>query len=342
MRRRQFLKTAGMGVATTLGASLLASRPPKPRPTPAADVALGDPDVDSIRQMTHVFRRLDNRYGGGYSRSDVALFLTSSVEGKLRHSGMSDAGRAELFAAAAELHQLAGWMAYDTGHPIDGRTHLRKALRLSQEAGNDALAAEMFAGMSHHAAFHGVPDDAVDLALAARQLAKRSGVAALKAEAAVMEAHGLALQGDSGACLLALSDAETAFAAINQGDAPTWLGYFDSAYLAAKFAHTFRDLGRPREAEQFARRSLEMSDGYERGRLFNTALLASTLADQRRVEEACTIGMDAIEMAQALRSVRSAAYLADVGRRLAPYQGTADVRLLFEQMAAIGIPTPTS
>jgi len=157
-----------------------------------------------------------------------------------------------------------------------------------------------------------------------------------------MEAHGLALQGDSSACLLALSDAETAFAAINLADTPTWLGYFDSAYLAAKFAHTFRDLGRPREAEQFARRSLEMSDGYERGRLFNTALLASTLADQRRVEDACAIGMDAIDMAQTVRSVRSAAYLADVGRRLAPFRATADVRLLFEQMEATGIPAPTS
>lgn len=338
VRRRQFLKTAGAGV-TAAGTSLLAADPTRPVAV-SADGALGNPDVESIRQMTEVFRRLDNRYGGGHSRSDVALFLTTSVESKLRHARGPGAGRSDLFAAAAEMYQLAGWMAYDTGHAAAGRTHLRHALRLSQEADNDALAAEMYAGMSHHAAFHGAPEDAVDLALAARQLANRSGVAALKAEAAVMEAHGLALQGDSPACLVALRDAEQAFIAADLSDTPPWLGYFDSAYLAAKFAHTFRDLGRPREAELFARRSLEMTDGYERGKLFNTALLASTLADQSRVDEACSVGMHAVEMARSLRSVRSAAYLADVGRRLAPFHTNADVQALFEQMEDTGIPAP--
>ncbi|HEX4725906.1 MAG TPA: helix-turn-helix domain-containing protein [Pseudonocardiaceae bacterium] len=338
VRRRQFLKTAGAGM-TMAGTSLLATDPT--RPTPAKpDVAPHNPDVELIRQMTAVFRRLDNRYGGGHSRSDVGSFLTSSVETKLRHVRGREASRRDLFTAAAELYQLAGWMDYDTGHPVAGRTHFRHALRLSQEAGDDALSAEMFAGMSHHAAFHGAPGDAVDLALAARQLANRSGLAQLKAEAAVMEAHGLALQEDSTGCLARLHDAEEAFAAADRGDTPTWLGYFDSAYLAAKFAHVFRDLGRPQEAELFARRSLEMSDGYERGKLFNTALLASTLADQRRVEEACSVGMRAVGMAGSLRSVRSAAYLADVGRRLAPFHTNADVRSLYEQMADTGIPAP--
>ena len=340
VRRRQFLKTARVGI-TLAGTSLLAAGPVRSA-TVIEEGVLDDPDAESIRQMTAVFRRLDNRYGGGHSTSDVALFLTSSVESKLRHARGEDPRRRELFAAAAEMYQLAGWMAYDTGHTASGRTHLRQALRLSQAAGNDALAAEMLAGMSHHAAFHGAPEAAVDLALAARQLANQSGVPALKAEAAVMEAHGLALQGDSTACLAALRDAEQAFTAVGSSSTPPWLGYFDSAYLAAKFAHTFRDLGRPKEAELFARRSLEMSDGYERGKLFNTALLASTLADQRRVDEACSIGLDAVGMARSVRSVRSTEYLADVSRRLAPFRTSADVQSLFEQMEDTGIPVPTS
>ncbi|MGH3520959.1 MAG: XRE family transcriptional regulator, partial [Haloechinothrix sp.] len=162
----------------------------------------------------------------------------------------------------------------------------------------------------------------------------------LQAEAAVMEAHGHALQGDKQASLRALRDAEAAFNAADADDSPDWLGYFDHAYLAAKFAHTFRDLGMPREAELFARRSLEMSDGYERGRLFNTALLASTLADQRRVDEACHIATTAVRMTDTVRSVRSAAYLADVGRRLAPFSTTSQVKALYGRMADAGLPTP--
>jgi hypothetical protein len=238
------------------------------------------------------------------------------------------------------MHQLAGWMSYDVGQADAGRQHLRHALRLCQDAGDEALAGEMLAGMSHHAAFHGAPESAVDLALAARQAAKRSGIVALQAESAVMEAHGLALQGDKSGCLDALGEAEQTFSGVRAADTPEWLSYFDDAYLAAKFAHAFRDLGMPREAEQFARRSLEMSDGYERGRLFNTALLASTLADQRRVDEACAVGISAVQMTGAVRSVRSAAYLADVGRRLAPFSADPAVRSFYGQMTAAGLPTP--
>lgn len=83
-----------------------------------------------------------------------------------------------------------------------------------------------------------------------------------------------------------------------------------------------------------------MTDGYERGKLFNTALLASILADQRRVEEACAMGMNAVRMAQTVHSVRGAAYLADVGRRLAAHHKEAAVRSFFDHLAETGVPTP--
>jgi hypothetical protein len=238
-----------------------------------------NPDVAEVRLMTQTFRQLDNRFGGGHSKAAMTSYMTSVVDRKLRDGHTISLARNEFLSAVAELYQLAGWMAYDTGQASAGRQHIRHALRLSQEAGNHALAAEMLAGMSHHAAFHGLSEDAVDLALAAGQLAKGSGIAVLKAEAAVMEAHGLALKGDKSGCLKALRIAEDSFANGRLDDIPAWLSYFDGAYLAAKFAHSFRDLGQAQEAEVFARRSLDMSDGYERGKLFNTALLASIMAD---------------------------------------------------------------
>ncbi|MPZ66627.1 MAG: hypothetical protein GEU83_14320 [Pseudonocardiaceae bacterium] len=61
-------------------------------------------------------------------------------------------------------------------------------------------------------------------------------------EAAVMEAHGLALAKDTRDCLAALRESEEAFAAATERERPDWLGYFDGAYLAAKFGHCFRDL----------------------------------------------------------------------------------------------------
>lgn len=345
VQRRQFLKTASVG-ATAIGASLLgatpgAAAPPKARST----------DVEIVRDMTATFRRLDNRFGGGHSRATTTItnYLTSTVTPMLNDSGRSAAARDELFAAAAELHQVAGWIAYDVGNAAEGQRHLRDALKLSQDAGDDALEAEMLAAMSHHAAFTAAShpaalkaarDTAVDMALAARRTAKRSGLSALRAEAAVLEAHGHALKRNTSACFDALNEAERAFEQFSPNSGPAWLLYFDGAYLAAKFAHTFRELGHPVEAERFARRSLEMSDGYDRGRLFNTALLASTLADQGRVDEACAEATAAVGMSQHVRSVRGGAYLADVGRRLAPYRSDRRVRTLYAQMNAAGVPTP--
>lgn len=294
-------------------------------------------DVLSVREMTAAFRKLDNRYGGGHARSMVAGYLSSNVVPLLREGRYRHEVRRELAGAVAELGQLAGWMAYDMGDSDAGRLHLRQALRLCQEVGDGALAAEMLAGMSHHAAFYREPLLATDLARAAKSSATRTGVSALVSESAVMEAHGLALLRDTRGCVQALGDAERAFAAAEDEDRPGWLGYFDSAYLAAKFAHCFRDLNRPVEAEQYARRSLEMSDGYDRGRLFNTALLSSVLADQRRVEEACETGSRAVALAAGVQSVRVTAYLTDVARRLARYRNDPQVRALYDEMATVGV-----
>ncbi|MGH3964655.1 MAG: hypothetical protein ACRDRY_15585 [Pseudonocardiaceae bacterium] len=191
--------------------------------------------------------------------------------------------------------------------------------------------------MSHQAAFLRFPALAIDLARTAKDNGKRAGVPALVSESAVMEAHGLALANDARGCLAALRESEQTFAAAEDRDRPEWLAYFDGAYLAAKFGHCFRDLGRPAEAEQFARRSLEMIDGYDRGRLFNLALLASALADQRKVEEACEIGSAALRIAFDVRSARTVTYLTDLSRRLAPFRAEPAVQSLDEQMVAAGV-----
>ncbi|MDQ3152726.1 MAG: XRE family transcriptional regulator, partial [Actinomycetota bacterium] len=310
----------------------------QPQPTSSAR-AVGMPDVQIIREMTQTFRGLDNRFGGGRARSVVTDYLASDVLPVLHEGRYRSDVRRELSTAVAELDQLAGWIAYDVGDTASGRRHLRRAMHLSQDVGDDALAGEMLAGMSHQVvAFRHQPALATDLARAAKGYGKRAGVPALVSEAAVMEAHGLALTNDAHGCLAALHESERAFEAAADRDRPTWLGYFGGAYLASKFGRCFRDLGRPVEAERFARRSLDMIDGYDRGKLFNLALLASTLADQRKVEEACETGSEAVRIARDVRSVRTAADLADLSRRLAPFRASTAVRTLDEQMRAAGVP----
>jgi transcriptional regulator with XRE-family HTH domain/tetratricopeptide (TPR) repeat protein len=296
--------------------------------------AVGMTDVQIIREMAQTFRQLDNRFGGGHARSALTNYLACDVSPLLREGRYQDDVGRDLAAAVAELNQLAGWMAYDVGDVNSGCRHLRQARRLSQDIGDNALASEMLAGMSHQAAFLGSPVLALDLARAAKDKGKQAGVPALVSESAVMEAHALALTNDVRGCLAALRESEQAFATAESREHPEWLAYFDSAYLAAKFGHCFRDLGRPVEAERFARRSLDMIDGYDRGRLFNLALLASALADQRKINEACETGWVAMRIARDVHSVRTTAYLTDLSRRLNPFRTLSAVRILHEEISA--------
>ncbi len=225
-------------------------------------------------------------------------------------------------------------MAYDVGDDQQGRAQLRTALDLATAAGDDALAAEMLAGLAHQAVFARQPDVTVDLALAARRAAHRCGSPALLAESAVLEAQGLALLNDAHGTVAALTRADALFAKASPANTPPFLHYFDHAYLSATFAHALRDLGRAADAERFARDSLKMSDGFERGRLFNTALLASILADCGQVEESVMTARLAVSMATKVRSVRVQRYLRDIAVRLSPFRAVGEVGLVLGELAA--------
>jgi hypothetical protein len=60
-----------------------------------------------------------------------------------------------------------------------------------------------------------------------------------------MEAHAHAARDDASACSTALARAERTFDRAAREDDPSWLSYFDEAYLAARMAQCFRDLATP-------------------------------------------------------------------------------------------------
>ena len=132
------------------------------------------------------------------------------------------------------------------------------------------------------------PGEAIDLSRAAQAAALKHGSATLLTECLVMEAHGHAARDDAQACGTTLAMAERTFDRATQEDNPAWLAYFDEAYLAARMAQCFRDLGEAGHAARYARRSLDMDGRYVRGRAFNLALLATAHAAQDEPERACT------------------------------------------------------
>ncbi|WP_193319054.1 hypothetical protein [Nonomuraea phyllanthi] len=332
VERRRFLIDSTFAIgAGSVGAVRWLTSPSEGHLGGTGSRRVGRADVAAIREVTRSFGELDNRFGSGRVRSSVVRYLDTAVSPLLKDGLYDDDTGRQLAAAAAELTRLAGWMAYDMEQHGLAQRYLIQALRLARGADDHTLGGEILAGMAHQAIYMGQSAHALDLARAAQQSARRAGVHTLLASAQVLEAHAHAGLGDARACGVSLHAAEQAFDARRPSDEPAWLSYFDEAYLSAKFAHCFRDLGEGERAVRQARRSLDMDGRYVRGRMFNLSLLAAGLMQCGELEEACAAAGDAFALAGELQSARSRSYVADLRRRLEPYRSERPVQLLRER-----------
>ena len=93
------------------------------------------------------------------------------------------------------------------------------------------------------------------------------------------------------------------------------------------------------EAAGCAVRSLDMSDGYDRGRLFNTTLLAAAHADLGEFDAACELGERAMDLAESVQSSRTMSHIDGLRRQLLPHQSTPAVQALTDRMQAVSAGT---
>ncbi|GGO64591.1 hypothetical protein [Nonomuraea cavernae] len=321
VERRRFLIDSTFAIgAGSVGAVRWLTAPAESRVASGGSRRVGRADIAAIHEVTRSFGELDNRFGGGRVRSSVIRYLDSAVSPLLKDGSYDDATGKELAAAAAELTRLAGWMAYDLEQHGLAQRYLIQALRLARGADDHALGGEILAGMAHQAVYLGQPGHALDLARAAQASARQAGIPTLLSSSQVLEAHAHAGLGDARSCAASLHLAETTFDRRVAGQEPPWLSYFDEAYLAAKFAHCFRDLGDGPRVVRQARRSLDMDGRFVRGRMFNLSLLAAGLLQCGELDEACKVASTAFSLAGELQSARSRSYAADLRRRLEPYK----------------------
>jgi len=317
VQRRRFLANAAFAAAATPASALRwLTSPPADAPAGNGLLRVGRADIDAIRELTLSYRELDNRLGGGRLRAVILSYLDDHVSHLLTNGSYHEETGRQLAAACGELSQLAGWVAYDSGEHGIAQRYLTQALAYARHAGDHALGAEILAAQAHQALYLSRPGEAIDLARAAQAAALKHGSATLLTECLVTEAHGHAASNDAHACGATLATAERTFDRATQEDNPAWLAYFDEAYLAARMAQCFRDLGEASHAARYARRSLDMDRRYVRGRAFNLSLLATAYAAQDEPERACNVGRQALDLTVRLTSARSIHYVRDLVRRL--------------------------
>jgi hypothetical protein len=288
--------------------------------------------LTAIQSMTTSLRALDNAHGGVHSHQAIAAYLHGVAVPALDHSPARTGG--DIRATVAELMLLTGWTAYDAGEHGAASLYFERARLLADDADDLALVGEVRAAQSHQAAFLGRGADAVAHADAALAAAVKTGMPQLAAEAHMSAAHGAALRGDARGAVMLLGRAERDLDRADSTDAPGWSAFMSGAYLDARSGHALLAAGDLTAAVRRARASLNMEPGYDRGRMFNLALLTTALLDSGETDEAVETGRETLDAAQSISSARADEYLRRVALRLLPYRAETSAAALMDAITA--------
>ncbi|MBM9510197.1 transcriptional regulator [Actinacidiphila acididurans] len=339
--RRNFLTGSGVLVSALLGPSrdwLIAE--PDTEVSHSGENRVSRADTELLGQATQNLADLDHRYGSGNVRP-VAVHCLNSVATTLLRGSYDEADGRRLYAAAARLSELVGYMALDDGRAGLAQRYYIQALRLSQAAGDRGFGGYIMAvGMGHLAAVAGFPREVTQLARVALEGTRGRITPAVQACLYAAEARGHALTGDGPAYELAAGRAVEALERSDPAQEPDWITRFDRAYLADELAHCCVDLHRHQPAVRRAEEALAGHPAHRvRRRTIDLLLLATAHAQAHRMEEACGAAKQALPLLTGLRSHLGLRYLRNFQERLLPFVREASVRDFHDSLEASGVLT---
>ncbi len=190
-----------------------------------SSVRVGPADVARIRAMAQVFGDVDDLYGGGHARSAVAAYLVHDVAPLLHVA--SGQIRPDLFAAAAEVTYLAGWMAADDLQPGLAQRYYIQAVRLATEADAPLMRATALRSLASQAVELGHPSRGLALADASADALRGGAPTRTRAWVTGMRAEALAATGhDPRRAIRLLTSTETDLEHADSPPAIEWTGNY--------------------------------------------------------------------------------------------------------------------
>lgn len=119
-----------------------------------SSVPSGHIEPSEVHARTEALRALDRQYGGIACHTSV-----------LEHLALVEpfivVGDADVWTAVAEVHELAGWTAFDSGMPGTALPHFERALTLARQAENESLIASVLTRAGRMFLHHNAPEDAL-------------------------------------------------------------------------------------------------------------------------------------------------------------------------------------
>ncbi|MGW3118533.1 XRE family transcriptional regulator [Streptomyces sp. NPDC001107] len=290
--------------------------PPLNTHTPSP-VALPHPNDTDDLTAVDAFREADRQAGGGRLYKAVVQHLSDRVAPRLLDAGTNS----HIFAAAAALTEMAGWMAHDSGQDDLASRHFTRARPLASIAGDSALAANISASNSHLALQSGDASKAAHWALDGLNLLRQApGIPALAARLHAMHARALAAAGQSDQAMRALDTARMRLASTANAAHP-WTSPFDAAALASESALALRDLGKVADALVEAERAIELrTAGRARSLALSRITLVGLHVHRDDLDEAVAAGNDLLNTSPMLGSIRVVHQLDELYELLAAHR----------------------
>lgn len=285
--------------------------------------AVGEAEIDVVRNVTAVFIAADEVLGGGHGLSTVAAYLADTAAPMLRGRFRSDEVRRQAFGAVAELAYLAGWKHHDLGHEGAAQRYYLVGFQLACEADPHGHAAWMMRALAHQALSLKQPRHCSDLI----ELALRRGTDHLDGQTMALlhitQARAFAFLKDGAPAARALLSAE---AALTRSDEPQ--PAFSAAAgpaagtIASHTARALTDLGDHGGTERQHRAALKAWDPlkYKRVHVLTYADLGDSLATQGRADEAVGAWTSSLDLTDGMVSDRTRKAMISIRPTLAVYR----------------------
>jgi hypothetical protein len=294
-------------------------------PGPGRGLPVAGHDLDVARGVLGLFRQLDHAHGAGSFVRHLAAYIDTELASLLARPAAGSGVASARGRLAAEFLELAGYQAVDAGRDGAAQASYQRALTAASKSGDTAYGGYLAGVSLGHLALHtGHPDVALTWARKANTGLGTAASPATRAAVTAVSARALARMGQEKDTTAALLACERLLDATSPDDEPEWISYFSHAYLSDEIAHCLHDLGRAPAARPEAESALEgVGASHVRRLAIDAALLASIWLRSGDLDQACTVGRQAVEYTARTSSGRCrqrvTALLADLSEyRLSP------------------------
>jgi hypothetical protein len=244
--------------------------------------------------------------------------------------------RRRLCSVAGHLAGLRAWLTFDLGDPTAAHVWYEAALKPAVEAEDEALAGWLLGGRSLIPSYSGDHAAALELVRQGQSHGSRSANVAVQAWLAALEARAHAGLGDAAAFRQAQDLANNASDGSQPDERRHGMDYrhnrLDVTYYEGTSLVTLRQHGAAQPVLDAALAAQER--GHLKARSIVQLAMATTHAQQREVDQACTVASQALDLPADQRIGPITQRAQDLLRELEPWRGRPAVEELRERVVA--------